>query len=264
MGKCGFIGCGNMGSALIRSAVQSIPSRDVLVYDTDLKKSEALAEELNITVCDLPTLAVESDYIFIGVKPQSLAELSESLNPLLQQRTGDCVLVSMLAGKTINSLKDILKTKLPVIRIMPNLPCQTASGITLWCSEGTGEAQEKGFEALMSHSGALFYLKEELFNAGSAVSGCGPAFVAMFADCLAEAGAKCGLEYEDALVLSKSVIAGTIDLLDKKDIAPADLVKAVCSPGGTTIEGVKQLEEHGLSAALDDAVKAARDKALKL
>ena len=153
----------------------------------------------------------------------------------------------------------------PVIRIMPNTPAAIGEGMILYdVSAGMNEQKTEEFLKIMEHAGRFSRLAEGLIDAGSAVSGCGPAFVCMFAEALADGGVACGLPRQQALEFACQMIAGTARLILESGEHPGKLKDAVCSPGGTTIQGVRTLEECGFRGAVTDAVIAAYEKAVEL
>ena len=259
--KIGFIGTGNMGSALARAAAKSIPGASILLCNRTPAKSEALAAELGAQAADAQAVCTEASYIFLGVKPDALGPLLESLRPALLFRETPFVLVSMAAGVTTRQVRKLAGADWPVIRIMPNTPCAIGEGVILYAgSEGTDDAALDVFAALMAGAGRLIALPEALFDAGSALSGCGPAFADLFLEALADGGVACGLPRATALLLAAQTLAGSARLLLETGTHPGALKDAVCSPGGSTIQGVYALERGGLRGAVMEAVVAACEK----
>ena len=183
----GFIGAGNMGGALARSAARTVPGKQILIANRTAAKAEALAAELGACASDNITAAQRADYIILGVKPQMFPELTAELAPVLAARQSPFVLVTMAAGITIERLRALLHGDWPVIRIMPNTPCSVGRGVILYTAEGVEDADVRAFLAAMDGAGELIELPETLFDAGSAVSGCGPAFVDLFIEAMADA-----------------------------------------------------------------------------
>lgn len=258
--KVGFIGCGNMGGALARAAAKS--GERLYLADFSGEKSEALAAELGALVSDNKTIAAECDYIFLGVKPQVMAEMLSEIRSVLENRN-DVVLVSMAAGITIEKLQSLTGNK-PVIRIMPNTPAAVGKGMILYTYSGVPQNAVKEFLRFMQAAGRFDELPEKLIDAGSAVSGCGPAFVCQFVEALADGGVACGLPRDKALLYAAQTLYGTAALMLESGKHPAELKDAVCSPGGSTIQGVRRLEEGALRADVIDAVIAAYNKTKEL
>ena len=186
--KVGFIGTGNMGGALAHAAAQSPAPAELLLSNRTPEKAQALAQQLGATVSDNETIARTCDYIFLGVKPQMMADLLARLQPILSRRQEGFVLVSMAAGLALQRLREMAGLSCPILRIMPNTACAVGAGLTLYVpSPEVTEEQLSDFLTLMSASGRLEPLEEHLIDAGSAVAGCGGAFVSLFLEALAEA-----------------------------------------------------------------------------
>lgn len=263
--KIGFIGTGNMGSALAKAATKSAGGENIYLSDKDENKSKALAEELNANACDSLYVAENCDYIFLGVKPQMIGEMLASISESLKNRKTKAVLVSMAAGVKIEKIEALSGGKYPVIRIMPNMPVAIGEGMILICSnEKVSENQKEYFKELMKYSGKTDFIDEKLIDAGSAVSGCGPAFVYMFADALADGGVECGLPKDKALMYAVQTLIGSAKMIEKTSEHPARLKDMVTSPGGSTIKGVHALEKGNFRAASIDAVCDSYKKTVEL
>ncbi len=256
--KLGFIGCGNMGGALAKVALGN--TRSVAVCDYSEEKIAAM-EKLGATPTDIKTLAKESEYIVLGVKPQGLpATLAEIADVLRDRR--DAVLVSMAAGVPISTIQT-LSGGLPVIRIMPNTPVSVGEGMVLCAAKGVSDEALNGFYAAFRGAGRFAFIPEEEIDAGCALSGCGPAFVYAFAEGLIIGGTECGLSESQAVEYAAQTLKGAAEmLLTYGD--PAALKKAVCSPNGATLEGVKSLDSAGFADTVKSAVHAAYKRTLEL
>lgn len=261
MATFGFIGTGNMGGALARAARRRLPGDHILLANRTAEKARALAEELGCQAADSAAVAGSADFIFLGVKPQMMADLLGDIAPVLQARQGRFVLVTMAAGLTIARIRELAGGAYPVIRIMPNTPASIGEGMVLYaCGGGVTQAEEQAFLDAMAGAGRFSPLPEKLMDAGSAVSGCGPAFVDLFIEALADGGVACGLPRAAALEYAAQMVAGSARLVLESGTHPGALKDAVCSPGGTTIQGVRALEEAGFRGAVMDAVIAAYEK----
>ncbi len=260
--KIGFIGCGNMGGALILAVAKKHFPEHIFVYDLDTAKAEHYKELLDVKVASLAEIAA-CDLIVLGVKPQVMAATLTSLRPYLEKRAG-YTLVSMAAGLSIASLREMLGLPSPVIRIMPNTPASVGEGMILYTCASVDDEEERFFLYTFSAAGRLDKLDERLIDAASALSGCGPAFVCLFAEALADGAVACGLPRDKANLYAAQTLLGTAKLLLESGKHPGALKDAVCSPGGTTIEGVRALEEGALRGTVMDAVAAAYEKTLAL
>lgn len=256
-----FIGTGNMGSALARAAAKTLPPEQLLLSNRTPGKAEALAGELRCAAAPVLQAARDGKYIFLGVKPQIMEALLTEIAPIFAARTDRFLLVTMAAGLTMERIAAMAGGPYPVIRIMPNTPCAVGEGVILWDANAqVTEAEMSEFTSALSGAGILDRLEERLIDAGSAVAGCGPAFACLLLEALADGGVSCGLPRQKALLYAAQMLKGTAALQLATGSHPGALKDAVCSPGGSTIEGVAQLERHGLRAAAIDAVLAAWKK----
>ncbi|MBR4099570.1 MAG: pyrroline-5-carboxylate reductase [Clostridia bacterium] len=254
--KVGFIGCGNMGGALALAVAKS-GICEILLSDTNEEKAQALAEKTNGTITDTESLVKTAKYIFLGVKPQMMESLIEKIAPTLKNRTDRFILVTMAAGIKISSFNDMLGAKLPIIRIMPNTPVAVGEGMILYAPcKAITEDEEAEFKKILEFSGRLDKLPEELIDAGCSISGCGPAFVYMFCESMAKAGVELGLDSDKAVEYAAQTLLGAARLLLTSGKTPEELRTAVCSPNGSTIEGVEVLQNSAFDKAVNDALKA--------
>ena len=260
MFKFGCIGVGNMGGAVAKALVQSVGGSSLMVSSRTREKAEAVAAQLGCVARDNREVAAQCQFLFLGVKPQMLPGVLEELAPVLRSRETPCVLVSMAAGVSLAQLQS-LSEGCPVVRIMPNTPVSVGAGLVLYTpGEGVTAEQEAQLTLALAHAGQVDRLSEPLLDAASAVAGCGPAFACQFLEALADGGVACGLPREKAYRYGAQMLLGTASLLLATGSHPGQLKDAVCSPGGTTIQGVRVLEERGLRAAVMDAVLAAFEK----
>ena len=180
------------------------------------------------------------------------------LSPILSERTDSFILVSMAAGLSTHQLESFVGFPCPVIRIMPNTPSLVGKGcIPYALGKFATEEDASDLEAVLQSADLVFPLGDELMDAASSVSGCGPAFAYIFMEALADAGVSCGLPRDVAMALAAQTVAGAAEMVLQTGEHPAALKDKVCSPGGSTIAGVCALEEHGLRNAAQKAVLAA-------
>lgn len=261
----GFIGTGNMGSALALAASKKLPSEQLVLANRTPEKAKALAEKLGCATVDNAAVCADSRYIFLGVKPQMMPGLLSDLAPVLKARSDSFVLVTMAAGLTIERIQALAGGDYPVIRIMPNTPCAIGEGVILCCrSAKVSDEKYSAFKDALSDAGTLIDVGENLIDAGSAISGCGPAFVYTFIEALADAGVACGLSRADALKLAAATVKGSAEMVMQSNKHPAQLRDNVCSPGGSTIAGVLSLENDGFRAAVANCVKASFERTKEL
>lgn len=262
--KFGFIGVGNMGGALAAAAARVLPGEEIAVSSRTMEKAQAVAARLNCRAMTNRELAEQAQFLFLGVKPQIMAGMLAEIAPALAGRR-DVVLVSMAAGLTMRTIQTMAGGDFPVIRIMPNTPVAVGKGLISYAANDlVTEPALQEFLSGMKAAGLLDPLPERLIDAGSAVSGCGPAFACLFAEALADGGVACGLPRAKALTYAAQMLLGTAALILESGQHPGALKDAVCSPGGSTIQGVRTLEERGFRGAVMDAVIAAWEKNQKL
>ena len=260
--KIGFIGTGNMGAAIATAVAGQ--GRELLLANRSPAKAQALAQTLGARAVKNPEAAAESDLLFLGVKPQMMADLLESIAPVLRSREERVVLVTMAAGLSCEDIRDMAGAPYPVIRMMPNTPCAIGKGVVQYCGLGVSGEELDEFAALLAPAGLIDRVDEKLIDAASAVSGCGPAFAYLFIEALADGAVACGLPRDKAMAYAAQMLAGSAQMVLESGKHPGALKDAVCSPGGTTIQGVRALEEGGCRAAARNAVIAAYEKTRKM
>ena len=251
--KYGFIGCGNMGGAIAKALAKK--TRDFSVTDRS-GRATGLAADLCCGYCDAREIAEHAQRIFLGVKPQMMEDALIPLRPILARTRP--VLISMAAGLTMERIGEIAGCDLPIIRIMPNTPVAVGMGLTLYCAnELVSREVLEDFLADMEFSGALEPIPEKLFDAAGTVSGCGPAYLYMFLEAMADGAVACGVPRAQALRYAAATMAGAAEMALATGQHPGALKDAVCSPGGSTIAGVKALEDAAFRSAVINCIMAA-------
>ena len=263
--KYGFIGTGNMGGALARAVAKAVSGDNMIVADKAAAKAEATSRALHCLAGTNKDAAAKAEFLFLGVKPQVLPALIEEIRPVLAVRNDRFILVSMAAGVTIERLFELLGARYPVIRIMPNTPVTVGEGmIEYTASDDVFLDEINTFSEAMRYAGKLDRVDEKLMDAATALAGSGPAFVYLFAESLADGAVACGLPRDKAIEYAARTIKGAAAMLLSSEKHPGELKDDVCSPGGTTIEGVYALEKGGFRGTVMDAVVAAYEKAKAL
>lgn len=261
MMKLGFIGIGNMGSVMALCAKKSMPGARIMVSSRSMEKAEAFALTHGCVAGDNQRIAEECTMIFLGVKPQQVKPLLDTLSPILSARTDSFVLVSMAAGLSTEQLESFVTFPCPAIRIMPNTPALVGKGsIPYVLGKYATEEDAVTLRSVLKSAGMVYALAENLMDAATSVSGCGPAFAYIFMEALADAGVACGLPRDAAMTMAAQTVAGAAEMVLQTGEHPGVLKDKVCSPGGSTIAGVCALEEHGLRNAAQQAVFAAFQK----
>ncbi len=262
--KVAFIGCGNMGGALAK-AVSKSGLCEILLTDTDNEKANALALATNGKAVSLKEISLTAKYIFLGVKPQIMVDLIDDIKDLLKSREDKFILVTMAAGIKIASFNEMLDAKLPMIRIMPNTPVAVGEGMILYAPcRAITEEDETEFANILKFAGRLDKLAEELIDAGCSISGCGPAFVYMFAESMAKAGEELGISGEKAIEYVAQTLLGAARLMLTSGKTPETLRIEVCSPKGSTIEGIQSLQKSDFDKNVNDALKASYKRTKEL
>ena len=184
----------------------------------------------------------------------------EPLRFILAERTKRFVLCTMAAGLPVARIQEMAGGDYPVIRIMPNTPASVGEGMIQYCSSNVTAEEEEAFLKIMAPAGRLDAVPESLIDAASCVSGCGPAWVYQFIEALADGGVACGLPRAKAQEYAAQMLLGSARMVLETGKHPGELKDAVCSPGGSTIQGVRLLEERAFRGAVTDAVLAAFEK----
>lgn len=267
----GFLGAGNLAEALIKGllASKSVSPAQITASDTVASRLAHLAEAYEIKVCSRNfEVAAASDILFITVKPHDVPALLREIAPEIGKST---LLISAAAGVTTSAIGDVLRgaglARLPaLIRAMPNTPAIVREAMTgLYAGSGATRSELKLASAVFESVGKVAIVDEEdLLNPVTGLSGSGPAYVFLFMEALTEAGIKAGLSEADSKLLAIQTTLGAARLAMESDKSLAELRRMVSSPGGTTIEGLKKLEEAGFKASVISAVEAATKRAGEL
>ena len=250
--KYGFIGCGNMGGAIAKAL--SISTKDIALADRS-GKGKILADQLGITYSDNATIAANCERIFLGVKPHMMKDCLAKLQTSFAERKP--LLITMAAGLEIQQIEQFAGTRLPVIRIMPNTPTAIGKGVIQYCCNDLVEEDVLAdWLADMAPCGLLDALDESLIDAASAVSGSGPAYMYVFLEALADGAVACGVPRAKAYEYAAMTMIGSTEMYLKTKTHPGTLKDAVCSPGGSTIAGLRAMEEGGFRSAAMEGVIA--------
>ncbi len=258
--KVGFIGCGNMGSALAVAISRTMGTK-IYISDKNEAKLEALKSEYGFEIATNKMIAKGCDYIFLAVKPNIVGAVADEI---AQDINSGATLVSMAAGVSLDALCELFPD-VKIIRIMPNTPVAVGEGVVLYSTKSPlDELDEAHFKDIMQYVGLLDYIDEKLIDAASAVSGCGPAFAYMFIEALSDGAVACGLPRDKAMLYAAAMLKGASAMALASGKHPGQLKDEVCSPGGSTIEGVGALETGAFRGTVADAVIAAYEKTKSL
>ena len=252
--KVGFIGAGNMGSAMMASMKSQA---ELYVYDIAAAACEKAKLKFGAQITkDIQEVVAISDIVFVAIKPQFLDEILKQIKEAWSQEK---ILASIVAGKTLAFWQEILGEEAQIARIMPNTPAMVKEGMNTVCFSASLQDPEIILD-LLSSTGRVMQLRENVMDAAMGVAGCGPAFVYMFIEALADAGVAGGLFRDQAYELAAQTVLGAAKMVLETGKHPAELKDAVCSPAGTTIRGVMALEKHGFRSSVEEAVLATRRK----
>lgn len=262
----GFIGCGNMASAIIKGMCECSFSKssDIGVFDIDQNKTAELSEIYGIkTFTCVNELIKSSTTVVLAVKPNIIPSLLNENTDLF--KAGDPLIISIAAGKSTEEISSYLNYVPRLSRIMPNINAMVQSAVSAFCfNERVTEDDEAFVQSFCDSFGKGIKLEEKLFSIYSAIGGCSPAFVYMFIDSMARAAVKNGMTKQQALEVSAQAVLGSAKMILSSEEHPWQLVDRVCSPGGTTIEGVAALQENGFEASVISAVEASFNKDKKM
>ena len=262
--KVGFIGAGNMGFALISGLIEKkvLQHGQIAVYDAGEAALARAAEAGCIACRSAEELADQSEVVLAAIKPQVAPAVFEQIGA----RLGGKLLVSIVAGIDTATICSCLRNDAArVLRIMPNTPAMVGEGVFGLNADSNALPEEKQLvESWLKNLGVTVWIGEKLFPIITSLSGGGPAFVAMFVEALADGGVLGGLRRDDAIRIAAQTVLGSAKLLLDREMHPAVLKDMVCSPAGTTIEGVAALEEGAFRSTVISAVEAAMIKAENL
>ena len=261
-----FIGAGNMGGAIIEAVCRGTEPKNVLIYDRDTKKTAELSARTGCRAYLNVHEAVEnSHFVFLCVKPNVLPDALREISPDLK---GDKVIVSIAAGVAKSSIKAVLEAadiSLPVVRLMPNTPVAVGKGMILVSPEkDVSEEDVSLLLAALAPGGMTSVIDESYIDAATPVFSCSPAYVYMFIEALADGGVMAGVPREKAQSFAAQAVLGAAAMVLETGKHPGELKDAVCSPGGSTIVGVEELEKSGFRAAVASAVYEAYKKTAAL
>ena len=256
----GFIGTGNMGGALARAAAVKTDPKQILLANRTADKAVALATELGAIPATADTVAGAARYVFLGVKPKDMAGCLAQIAPVLEARQDRFVLVSIAAGLDTASIQAMAGKNYPVIRLCPNTPVGVGRGLIAWCAKDVEPAETDRLIAALGAAGIWDACPEDQMDIAGTIGGCTPAFAYMFIEALADGAVACGMPRARALLYAAAAVEGAGALARQDGRHPGALKDAVCSPGGTTIQGVLTLERSAFRAAASDAIIDAVEK----
>lgn len=262
----GFIGCGNMASAIICGIIdnKAVKAKEVNVFDVYAPATDSIKAKYNINVFSSEEEIVKnSDTVVLAVKPNVLSSVLKKIDGALGDK--DTLIISIAAGKSTEFIASQLTRDNRIIRVMPNINAKVSEAICAYTANTEATDDDKSLtEKIFSAVGKIIYLEENYFPLFGVLGGCTPALAYMFIDELARAGVKNGMKKDVALKISAQAVLGSAKMILESDEHPYELIDKVCSPGGTTIEAVTSLQESGFNSAIHKAVDKAVEKDSKL
>lgn len=261
----GFIGSGNMANAMIGGIINSELglSVKVMASDPSEEKLAKLEEKYNIkTSTNNCEIAENADILILSVKPQFYCDVIKEIKSVVKENV---IIVVIAAGKKIAEVKEIFAKEIKVVRAMPNTPALVGEGMAALCPCPMVLPEELDLVCNIFESfGRYEIISENLMDAVTAVSGSSPAFIFLIIEAMADAAVLEGMPRDKAYKFVAQTVLGSAKMVLETGKHPGELKDMVCSPGGTTIEGVVALEKTGLRASIMEAVKVAAEKSKKM
>ena len=259
--KISCIGTGAMGGAIIRSISKKFDPKFITVTDKNTAMGQMFATDTGCNFVNSNLEVLDADYIFIAVKPQFLSEVFDEIKDKISSQS---VVISMAAGIKLEKLRK-LAPRVRFVRMMPNVCAQIGQAMTaITYGNDINDKESNDVKMILSCAGKVEFVPEKLMDTVTAVSGSSPAFVFMFIESLADAAVRCGMPRSQAYTYAAQTVYGSAGMVLETNKHPAELKDMVCSPSGTTIEGVAKLEENGFRNAIIEAVTAAFEKSQNL
>lgn len=259
--KLGFIGCGNMATAIMNGILKNGVAKKEDLLGADLSKAscDKVAAQLGITVTnDNKEVAKQADVLFLSVKPQFYESVITEIKDLV---SADQLIITIAPGKTLAWLEEQFGKKLKIVRTMPNTPALVGEGITAACpNEQITEEDLNCAMNILTSFGKCQVVAEHLMDVVTSVSGSSPAYVFMFIEAMADAAVADGMPRAQAYEFAAQAVLGSAKMVLETGKHPGELKDMVCSPGGTTIEAVRVLEEKGMRSSVFEAMKACTRK----
>ncbi len=263
--KIGIIGLGNMAKAMISGmlARKIAEPEDISGYAKTEETRNRVKEKYQIRISENNNKAAEeADILILAVKPQMFEEV---ISQIKNSISNDTLVISIAAGKTMAQIQEAFERSIKLVRCMPNTPAMVGEGCSGVCrNELVSDEEMDRCMKLLGSFGIAKEVPEKMMDAVGGVSGSSPAFVFMFIEALADGAVKAGMPRKQAYQFAAQTVYGSAKLMLETGMHPGELKDMVCSPGGTTIEGVKTLEEMGFRGAVMNAVGACVDKSQKL
>lgn len=253
--QIGFIGAGNMGKAMIKGIISSgvLRPEDIIASNPSFSSLESLKNE-GVQVCTDNKITAAAAYVVLSVKPQIYEKVIKEIAPVINPET---VIITIAPGWTLEKLSKTFNKTTKIIRCMPNTPSMVSAGMTALSPNEQVSADETAFVVkLFSSFGKCEVIPEKLMDVAGAVSGSSPAFVYMFIEALADGAVAEGMPRKQAYQFAAQAVMGSAKMVLESDTHPGELKDMVCSPGGTTIEGVQVLQQNSFGGSVMQTIRA--------
>ena len=259
--RIGCIGCGNMAGALLAGILKEnmVLPEEIRVSDISEEQLRRFQQETGArTTTDNTEAARDAEFLILAVKPQYFADVIGEIRDAVSE---DTVVISLAPGKTIAWLQEMFGREQKIVRTMPNTPAMVGEGMTALCASAQVTEEEAArAEQLFAAVGRAAFVPENLMDTVTGVSGSSPAYVFLFIEALADAAVEGGMPRSEAYTFAAQSVLGSAKMVLETGRHPGELKDMVCSPGGTTIEAVRVLEERGMRSAVIEAVRACIQK----
>lgn len=252
----GFIGAGNMGGAIIRGFIKSgkVEPQNIIVNRKNKSALNDMASSLGINAAETASDACKCKVLFLAVKPIMFKSIINEIRDTVKAENP--IVVSMAAGLSTENITDMFDFDVRLVRIMPNINAEILMSATSLCkNEFASDKDLNVVKGLLSSIGLATEVPENQFGVFCAIAGCSPAYVYAFIDALARGAQKMGMNKKQALEIAGTAVVGSATMFLNSNEHPQELVDKVCSPGGTTIEGLCTLEEYKFTAGIVKAVE---------
>ncbi len=264
--KIGFIGCGNMGSAILNGILEAgiVDKENVFVSTRSQESKDRISEEFGVSIVSNDEVVMKSDIIFLAVKPNVFPTVIEEVRDLISD-THMPLIISVAAGMKMAKISDLFGRDIKLVRTMPNTPALVGEAMSAICvNDNVDDNDKETVKEIFESFGEAEFIPESLMDAVIGVSGSSPAYIYMLIEAMADGAVLNGMPRKQAYKFAAQSVLGSAKMVLESGIHPGELKDAVCSPGGTTISAVEVLEDKGFRDAVISAEKAAVDKSIEM
>lgn len=263
--KLGFIGCGNMAQAMMSGIIKSglVSAKETIASDVFQPSLDGAKEKLGINISsDNKKVAEESEMLVLAVKPQFYESVIKEISPVVAENT---IIITIAPAQSLEKMGKLFGKDVKIVRTMPNTPAMVGEGMTaLSANSLVSDDEKEKVKEIISGFGKAVYVPEDTMDAVVAVSGSSPAYVFIFIEALADGAVLLGMDRKEAYKFAAQAVLGSAKMILETGRHPGELKDMVCSPGGTTIEAVRVLEEEGFRSSVIKAMLATAEKSKKM